>query len=153
MLALICGAIAARSAQASVRAPDPLRQLVHDPRTGLALYGYDPVGYHTDGRAIQGRTAIEAEAGGYLWRFATTANRAAFLAAPDAYLPHFGGHDAQAVAEGRMVQGDPAIFLIFGDTPAFFRTAAGRDAFARDESMRKKAVAAWPEIARQFAGH
>jgi hypothetical protein len=153
MLALICGAIAAGAASASVRAPDALRQLIHDPQTGLALHGYDPVAYHSEGRAVAGKQSIEAEAAGFAWRFGSFANRAAFLANLEAYLPHFGGHDASAVGDGRMIEGNPAIYLMFGERPAFFRTAGNRDAFARDEALRRKAVARWPEVARQFAGH
>ncbi len=152
---LICGLIAAAAlpAPASVRAPDPARQLIHDPRTGLALYGYDPVAFHSERRALLGKPQFEAEALGYVWLFTTAANRAAFLAAPEAYLPLFGGHDAKAIGEDRMVQGDPTIFLIANGVTAFFRTVNDRDAFATDEALRRKANENWPKVARQLAGH
>jgi hypothetical protein len=153
MLTLICGAIAASPSLAGVRAPDAVRQLVHDPRSGLALHGYDPVAYHSEGRARLGREVFAAESLGYVWRFITAANRAAFLETPEAYLPLFGGHDARAIAEGRMVQGDPTVFLIAGERAVFFRAFEDRDAFARDPEMRKKAIANWRDVALQFAGH
>jgi hypothetical protein len=153
MLTLICGAIAASPSLASVRAPDAARQLIHDPRSGLALYGYDPVAYHSEGRARLGREVFTAESLGYVWRFITAANRAAFLESPATYLPLFGGHDARGVADGRMVQGDPTIFLIVGERAVFFRSEADRDTFARDTEMRKKALANWRDVALQFAGH
>ncbi len=138
---------------ASVRAPDPLRQLIHDPQTGLALFGFDPVAFHSEGRALQGKERFQIEASGFVWRFMTAANRAAFLQSPEDYVPHFGGHDAMGVAEGRMAPGDPRIFLIFGDRAAFFRSADDRAAFAADEAVRKRAIANWPDVVRQFAGH
>jgi hypothetical protein len=153
MLALICGAIAARPALASTRAPDALRQLIHGPKSGLALFGYDPVTYHSEARARIGQERFAAEALGFVWRFVSAANRAAFLESPDVYLPLFGGHDARGVAEGRLIQGDPAIFLISGDKTVFFRLAADRDAFAEDAEMRRKALANWRDVALQFAGH
>jgi hypothetical protein len=153
MLALILGGIAARPGIASVRAPDAARQLIHDTHSGLALHGHDPVAYHTEGRARQGRDKFAAEALGYLWRFTSAANREAFIAAPDVYLPLFGGHDGLAVAEGRMVPGDPGIFLIAGETTVFFRNVENREAFARDAGMRRKALQDWREVALRFAGH
>jgi hypothetical protein len=152
---LICGLIAAAAlpAPASVRAPDSARQLIHDPRSGLALFGYDPVAYHSERRALMGKPQFEAEALGYVWLFATAANRAAFLETPEAYLPLFGGHDAKAVGDDRMVQGDPAIFLIANGLAVFFRSIEDRDAYARDHAMRRKATDNWPKVARQLAGH
>jgi hypothetical protein len=153
MLALILGGIAARPALASVRAPEAARQLIHDTRSGLALHGYDPVAFHTEGRARIGRDKFEAEALSFVWRFASAANREAFLAASDVYLPLFGGHDGLAVAEGRMVPGDPTVFLIAGDVTVFFRSTENRDAFARDADIRRKALQDWREVALRFAGH
>lgn len=153
MLMLICGAIAASPAVATTRAPDALRQLIHDPKTGLALHGYDPVAYHSEALARVGQERFATEALGFVWRFVSAANRAAFLESPDAYLPLFGGHDARGVAEGRLVEGDPAIFLISGDRAVFFRQTADRDAYATDADMRRKSLANWREVALQFAGH
>jgi hypothetical protein len=154
-LRLICGLIAAglTPAPASVRSPDPAAQMIHDPRSGLAMFGYDPVAFLSDGRALAGRPEFSAYVGGLVWRFTTAANRAAFVASPEPYLPLFGGHDAKAIAEERMIVGDPAIFLILGGRTAFFRTAADRDAFAVDEKLRRKALENWPRVAAQFAGH
>lgn len=163
MLTFILGGIAAGSglagpdlvgsALASPRAPDAARQLIHDPRSGLALHGFDPVAFHTESRALLGRDRFEAGSLGYMWRFISAANREAFLATPTAYLPLFGGHDAVGVAEGRMVEGDPTIFLIAGDTTVFFRDTANREVFARDPEVRRKAMANWRDVALQFAGH
>lgn len=153
---LICGLIAALAAPAgaaSLRAPEAERQLIHDPRSGLALFGYDAVAFHSDGRARLGDARYSAEALGYVWYFISAANRAAFLQTPHAYLPLFGGHDGQGVGEGRMIQADPAIFLIAGGQTVFFRTTEGRDAYAKDAALRRSAVAKWPEVASQLAGH
>jgi hypothetical protein len=155
-LRLICGLIAAAAlpaAAASVRAPDAAQQMIHDPRTGLAMFGYDPVAFHTDGRAVAGRPEFPAYVGGFVWRFTTAANRAAFLGDPESYLPLFGGHDAKGVGEDRMLVGDPAIFLIVGGRSAFFRTTENRDAFAKDPALRKRAEDNWPRVAAQLAGH
>ncbi|WP_261402298.1 hypothetical protein [Chenggangzhangella methanolivorans] len=36
-------------------------KIVADPSTGVALYGFDPVAYFTDGKAVRGRRDVEAE--------------------------------------------------------------------------------------------
>jgi hypothetical protein len=159
-LRLILGLIAANAvaplasgAAASSRAPDAMRQMVHDTRSGLAMFGYDAVAFHSDGKAVLGRPEFSAYIGGYLWHFASASNRAAFVADPDPYLPLFGGHDARGIGENRMVKGDPAHFVFVGGRTAFFRTLEDRDAFAADEALRRRALQQWPDVARQFAGH
>ncbi len=140
-------------AQTSVRVADAAAQMIHDPRTGIAMFGYDPVAYHTEGKALAGRPQFAAEALGRGWRFVSAANMAAFLADPTPYLPLFGGHDGRGISENRMVRGDPAIFLLAGGRTVFFRTAEDRDAFASDAALRSQAMKEWPQVAAQFAGH
>ncbi|MGL4242704.1 MAG: YHS domain-containing (seleno)protein, partial [Beijerinckiaceae bacterium] len=49
---------------------------------GVAVGGYDPVAYFTNGKPLKGSSAIVAEHEGAVWRFASAENRAAFLADP-----------------------------------------------------------------------
>jgi hypothetical protein len=132
---------------------DPAAQLVVDPRSGLAIFGYDPVAYHLDGRARPGLREHEAMSGGHVWRFVSASNRAAFLADPGAYAPSFGGHDGSIVAEGALARGDPAIFVIAAGEVVFFRSVENRDRYIADIELRRQAVANWPKALRQFAGH
>jgi hypothetical protein len=134
-------------------ARDPAARLVVDPRSGLAIFGYDPVAYHLDGRARPGLREYEAMSGGQAWRFVSPSNRAAFLADPGAYAPSFGGHDGSIVAEGALATGDPAIFVIAAGEVVFFRTIENRDRFIADIELRRRAVANWPTALRQFGGH
>ena len=48
---------------------------------GLALDGYDPVAYFTEQRAVRGNEAIVHTHEGTTYRFASTANRDAFVKA------------------------------------------------------------------------
>jgi hypothetical protein len=155
-LRLIAGLIvaaAALPAVASIRAPDETMQLIRDPRSGLALFGYDPVSYHADGVAKPGRPEHQAVVNGVHWRFASAANMAAFVRDPDVYLPLFGGYDARGIGEGRMVFGEPTIFAMFGGRTVLFRTEADRAAFAADAALRARALKDWPRVASQLAGH
>ncbi len=127
--------------------------LVADPRTGLAIFGYDPVSYHLDHKAKPGSAEHELALDGAIWRFTSDANKAAFAESPSTYLPLFGGHDATNVAEGRMTWGDPAVFAIVGGRLALFRDNASRDRFAAEADLRSQAMRRWPEVVRLHAGH
>src|SRR4051794_14231450 len=73
--------------------------------TGLAISGFDPVAYFSDGAAKTGRAQFEMPFAGAVWRFANEGNRAAFEADPDIYMPQFGGYDPVAIARGASAPG------------------------------------------------
>lgn len=118
---------------------------------GIALHGFDPVAYFAEGRAVGGRPQHEVQHDGVVWRFANAANRRAFLASPLNYQPAFGGYDAAAMALGRAVEAKPDLFLIDHGRLFLFRTAAGRDQFARTPHLQETALERWPEVERQLA--
>lgn len=60
----------------------------------LMLRGNDPVAYFTEGRAVKGNPAIKADYDGVTYRFASEANKAAFLAEPKRYEPQYAGYCA-----------------------------------------------------------
>ena len=79
---------------------------------GVALGGYDPVAYFTEGAARAGSSEWQAEWGGGTWHFASDAHRTAFLADPEAYAPQFGGHCAFAASLGIKTPGAPETWSI-----------------------------------------
>lgn len=117
-------------------------RFVADPSTGIALYGFDPVAYFTEGRAVRGRRDVEAEWNGSAWRFASEANRAVFLSSPETYAPRFGGYDPSGVASGVAVAGHPLMFRIEGERLYLFSDAKGRDDFADLAAAQKS----WPKV-------
>ena len=50
--------------------------------SGVAVRGYDPVAYFTDGKAVPGQAPFEFTWSGATWRFASAANRDAFAKTP-----------------------------------------------------------------------
>jgi hypothetical protein len=76
-----------------------------------ALGGHDPVAYFSGG-AKMGKDSITATHDGVTFRFATAANRDAFVAAPAQYLPQFGGYCAWAASQGRLSAPDPTLSQI-----------------------------------------
>ena len=79
---------------------------------GLAIRGYDPVAYFTQGAPTRGRPEFETRHDGATWRFANAENLAAFEADPARYAPQYGGYCAYAVALGSKSPTDPAAWKI-----------------------------------------
>lgn len=78
-----------------------------NPVNHLAISGYDPVGYFKEGKPVKGDARFTATYEGATWHFASAANRDAFLIAPSAYAPQFGGYCALAVSEGATAKTEP----------------------------------------------
>jgi YHS domain-containing protein len=79
---------------------------------GLALKGYDPVAYFTDGKPTPGSAEITAEHQGAIYRFASEAHRDAFRQDPARYVPQYGGFCAYAATFSRKVDTDPEAWKI-----------------------------------------
>jgi YHS domain-containing protein len=75
----------------------PFRTISDGPHAKLMLEGHDPVAYFTRNDAVPGDPAISAEHLGVTYRFASAANRDAFLQAPDRYRPQFGGYCSNGI--------------------------------------------------------
>ncbi len=80
--------------------------------TGLALQGYDPVAYFTDGKPTKGNWKITTLHEDATYRFASKEHKAAFEADPEAYLPEYGGYCAFGAAMGFKFDGDPNYWRI-----------------------------------------
>lgn len=92
-------------------AGDPVKPVNTD-ASGLALKGYDPVSYFTDGRAVKGSPEFTFTYNGATYRFASAANRDRFSKQPDAYAAQFGGYCAWAVSRNYTADTDPEAFDI-----------------------------------------
>ena len=80
----------------------------------LAVSGYDPVAYFTEGKPVEGSAAFEHKWKGATWRFANAKNLEAFKADPEAYAPQYGGYCAWAVSQGYTASADPSAWRIVG---------------------------------------
>ena len=77
--------------------PDPFKTISQGGTERLMLEGHDAVAYFTRSEAVKGSPAIQIEHAGVNWRFASEENKAAFLAAPDKYMPQFGGYCSNGI--------------------------------------------------------
>ncbi len=90
-------------------------QALNTDKSGVAVSGYDPVAYFSQTKALKGSPQITATHAGATYYFTTTANRDAFLANPDRYVPAYGGYCAYGVANGHKVSVDPEAFRVVDD--------------------------------------
>jgi YHS domain-containing protein len=83
-----------------------------DSKTGVAIRGYDPVAYFTQGKPVKGQDALVYEWQGAKWKFASQANLDMFKANPTKYAPQYGGYCAYGVANVNLVSIEPDKFTI-----------------------------------------
>lgn len=120
-----------------------------DSHSGLAISGFDPVAYFTDGAAKSGRPDLELSQSGAIWRFRNEGNKAAFAERPDVYMPRFGGYDPVAIARGASVPGHPLFWAVSGQRLYLFYSEEARAAFAVDPGrIIATAERKWPTVAR-----
>lgn len=79
----------------------------------VAIQGYDPVGYFTDGKAIKGKKELIASYQGVVYKFSSSENKEAFVKNPSKYEPQYGGWCAYAMgSSAEKVEINPETFKI-----------------------------------------
>ena len=78
---------------------------------GLALQGYDPVSYFS-GSPAKGNPQITSSYGDASYYFTSDENKAKFDAAPEQYIPQYGGFCAVAMSEGKLFAVDPETYKV-----------------------------------------
>lgn len=125
--------------------------IVADTRAGLALFGFDPVSYFLQGAAEVGVERFQLKFAGFTWQFRNEANREAFRAQPDVYVPRFGGYDPVALTRGAPVAGHPMLFVIHDGRLYLFQKAENREMFiTTPQTMIEAARAHWPNARRSL---
>src|SRR5262245_42955936 len=78
------------------------KTLVRTDSDGVALEGYDPVAYRTDGKPLKGDPKIEATYDGALYHFVSQENRETFEKDPAKHAPAYGGYCGYAASIGKV---------------------------------------------------
>ncbi len=98
----------------------------------LAIGGYDPVAYFTEGKATRGSPEIEHEWDEHRYRFARVEHRELFKADPARYAPQFANYCAMALTRGEVIVANPEHWLISSGKLYIFGAPSGVGAFPRD---------------------
>src|SRR5262245_819922 len=98
----------------------------------LAIKGYDPVAYFTDGKPTLGLPEIEYEWDEYRYRFSRVEHRELFKVDPMRYAPQFENFCAMALSRGELVEANPEYWLISDGKLYLFGKPAGPKRFQND---------------------
>ncbi|GAB5470223.1 MAG: hypothetical protein Kilf2KO_32530 [Rhodospirillales bacterium] len=146
LITLVAGtALAAGPAIAAESKP-----LVYQTEDNIAIRGYDPVAYFTDGAPVKGDPAYSTEYEGATWIFASAANRDRFAADPTTYAPAYGGWCAYGMSQGGKVPIDPDAWSIVDGTLYLNVNKKVQGWWEADTAdFIAKADAYWPEVKNQ----
>ena len=78
----------------------------------IAIHGYDPVAYFTEGRPMKGKNELAYAWQDARWHFASAGNRDLFKANPDRYSPQYGGYCALGISAGEYADINPEAWSI-----------------------------------------
>ena len=98
----------------------------------LAIKGYDPVAYFTDGKPVEGSPQFEAEWEHNRYRFVSAQHRDLFKSDPAHYAPQFGNACTTTLSRGGFKEVDPQAWVIHDDKLYMFGGIAGVPIFAKD---------------------
>jgi YHS domain-containing protein len=122
-------------------------------KAGLAIQGYDPVAFFTQGKPVLGQAQFESTYKGARYRFASTEDKAMFDANPTKYEPQFGGYCAYAVSEGHTAPVKIEAFMIVNGRLLMQYDLDVKKTFEKDPQGRlQKADNNWPGIVEK-KGH
>lgn len=114
---------------------------------GVAINGYDPVAYFTEGRPVEGTDAFTSDWNGATVRFASAENKSMFDADPEHFAPRYGGYCAYAVSKGYTATTDPDAWSIYEDRLYLNYSRIVRGLWSRDiPGHIASADANWPAV-------
>ena len=121
------------------------KTLLNLDKAGLAIQGYDPVAFFTDGKPVKGKPEFSARHNGALFNFASKEHRDLFKADPGKYEPSFGGYCAYGVSRNKLVEIDVNAFQIVDGKLLLQYSKGVRDDFNKDaRGNLSKANTNWP---------
>jgi len=99
----------------------------------VALAGYCPVSLLKEQKLVAGKPELTVEHDGQVYRFASQAEKRAFLTRPDAFAPANNGRcPVSQVDRGDLHPGDPRWGVVYGGHLFLFKDSGQRDRFVKD---------------------
>lgn len=113
----------------------------------LGMHGVDPVSMFEQAAPAKGEAAYTSTYDGVDYYFSSAIAQASFDAAPEKYLPQFGGFCAFGVYVGKKLDGDVRYADIVEGKLYLFVNAAILEKYREDpQAVIEGANAKWPEI-------
>ena len=130
------GLLAAGCAPLTTQSPgaglSPVNAVAQGGDKHLMLFGSDVVSYFTEGRERPGSPAIKSDYKGVTFRFSKGENKALFDAAPEKYVPQFGGYCTNGIVYGVPWGGDADSWQMIDGKLYIFGGQGSKDAFLLD---------------------
>ena len=131
--ALTLGGCTAMNAQNPSGGLKPVNAVAVGEQTRVMLAGADVVAYFTLGKYTPGTPQFQSTHEGVVFHFASAEHKQAFDAAPQKYLPQFGGYCANGVVYGIPWGGDADTWKMIDGRLYIFGGHGSKDAFVLDE--------------------
>jgi hypothetical protein len=113
----------------------------------VALSGYDPVAYFTEGAPAKGAEAFWFAFDDAVYLFRSAEHRAMFAADPERYAPQYAGFCAAGVSKGYKTEPDPEAWVIAKGKLYVLQLKERVPDFKRDTAaFVDKANANWPGL-------
>ena len=117
---------------------------------GIAIHGYDPVAYFTEGRPVEGKKDHALKWGGAIWYFASAAHMADFEGNPRRYAPQYGGYCALALSKGQIATTVPEAWTVANGRLYLNFSTGVRSLWASDiEGNVAAADGNWPDALKK----
>ena len=126
-------------------------ELVNVDKSGLALQGYDPVAYFTDGKPVKGSPDFTADYKGARYQFASAEHRDLFNQSPAKYEPQFGGYCAYGASRGHKAPIKIDAWQIVNGRLLMQYDLDVKDKFNQDQlGNLRKADQNWPGLVEKY---
>ena len=118
--------------------------------TRVALKGYDPVSYFTEGKPQKGSADFSASFEDAIYWFKDAKHHALFVADPGRYAPQFDGWCAMSLTRGELVEVDPEAWVIAEGKLYVFGKRIGPTLFAEQQAHKVEvATRNWRELRKK----
>jgi YHS domain-containing protein len=123
------------------------KSLVLKTKDGVAVLGYDPVAYFTDGKPAKGNPKFKSSYDGAIYHFASAEHKALFDGNPAKYAPAYGGYCGYAASINRLSPISPEWFQIEDGKLILQHNKKAFDLFNKDlKGNTLKADQHWPGL-------
>lgn len=113
----------------------------------VALKGYDPISYFTDGKPEQGSKEFTFAFDDTTYWFMSAEHRDKFASDPERYAPQFDGYCAIQLSRGHKVEADPQAWAITNGKLYVFSMVKGIKKFQHESvAIIEKAKENWPQF-------
>lgn len=118
----------------------------------VALHGFDPVAFFTDGKPINGSFEITASHRGATYFFVNEANKEMFASEPEKYAPQNGGFCTFGVSVGALFPVDITTWQVYKDRLYLTLNPEVNQLFMQDlDGNIAKAEKNWPDLVEKNA--